>query len=414
MFEKLGIENILKSKIATGLEIVLSPDGGYEMNVVVLKKNKSALILEKQAEAIANPEELTKIIDLTNPIVLLLNGKGIIHRKITVSETDILTSILNKVLPNANMEEFIIQRTLLGNTQEFISIIRTTAINEVMDMLKKLNVVNIGECILGPFVVNNVILLMDEKMVANNQLHFDKYQLQLKDARITDVSIVDASNTDDRIVIGGEHITSKLLLPFAAAVSYFVENSGGVINSSIINVVKSEHQQKRKFELVGWSVLLISFVILLINYFTFNYYWGKSQEINTLFTLNQSALQHYETLKTEFDNKKQFLEQNGLLENSRTSFYMDELAASLPESIQWLDANVCPVKKKQNSENDEGFYFENKTINITGKCNRSADLNDWIKQIKKNVWVNSTSLLDYKQDNANEDGSFLIRIEFKN
>lgn len=203
-----------------------------------------------------------------------------------------------------------------------------------------------------------------------------------------------------------------MILAFAAGISYFTSNLSGVINSESINTFKEENKQKRKFELTGWTILIAAFVILLGNYFVFNYYWQKDQEINTLFTLNQSALQHYEALKTEFDNKNKFLEQNGLLENSRTSMYADELAAGLPESIQWLDVTICPLKKKQNSNGDEELYFEKKLITISGKCKRSADLNDWIKQIKKYSWVNSTSLVDYKQDNANEAGIFLMNIEF--
>ena len=41
MLKKIGFENIIKSKTAAGIELVLLPDGSYEINAVVLKKEKS-------------------------------------------------------------------------------------------------------------------------------------------------------------------------------------------------------------------------------------------------------------------------------------------------------------------------------------------------------------------------------------
>ncbi len=292
--------------------------------------------------------------------------------------------------------------------------IRTNALNEIVEALNQFKILNIADCLLGPFAITKMIPLMDDRIIANDRLRFDKYQLQLNAGQITDINIVEAADTDERIVIGGEYIPSKLLISFAGAISYFVGGTTGVLNSYTIDIVKEEQKEKSKFELLGWSLLVATFLVLMINYFIFDHYWNKNQEVNTLFTLNQSALQQYEVLKTEFDQKNEFLQQNGLLENSRTSFYVDELAASLPESIQWSDVNICPLKKKQNSDESEAISFENKTLTIAGKCTRSADLNDWIKQIKKIAWVNSSSLLDYRQDNANEDGLFLINIELKN
>jgi len=413
VFEKIDFKNIVKNSTATGLEVVLLPEGNYEMNVVVVKKKKAALSIESKIEGIKSIDELSKMIDKNHPLVLVINGKGILHRKVTLLETDTPETILNKVLPNATIEEFVMQRIALDESQAFISVIRANALNELTESLKRANLVNIAECLLGPFVVNNVVSLLDQQTIINNRIQFDKYQIQTNGQQITELSIIDPANTNEKILIEGEYVSSKLLLPFAAAVSYFVGNTEGVLNSENINILKEEQAQKRKFELTGWVALIAIFVVLLINYFTFNHYWKKSQDINSLFTQNESALQHYEALKAEYERKKGFLEQNGLLENSRTSFYADELAASLPESIQWLDVNICPVKKKQNSEEDKGIYFENRIITISGKCRRSADLNDWIKQIKKNVWINSTSLVAYKQDNANEAGLFLIKMELK-
>ena len=195
------------------------------------------------------------------------------------------------------------------------------------------------------------------------------------------------------------------------ALSYFLGADAGIARSEVIDNIKEEFKQKQKFEFIGWSLLIAAFSVLLVNYFVFNHYWTKTRGLSSTLASNQSALDRYDTLKLEFAEKKEFLQQNGLLENSRTSFYADKLAASLPPSIQWIDVNIHPVKKKQVNDETEGFFFENKSIKISGKCQRSTDLNDWMKEVKLKSWISSVTLLNYTQDNATDDGLFLIEIK---
>ena len=110
MLKKVVFENILKSKTAIGLEIVLLPDSAFEINVVVLKKNKSLISSEKQIKGIKDIAELTGQISNKLPLILIFSGKGIIHRKVVLSEHDTQVTLLNKVLPNANVNDFYIQQ----------------------------------------------------------------------------------------------------------------------------------------------------------------------------------------------------------------------------------------------------------------------------------------------------------------
>nr|MBA3971457.1 PilN domain-containing protein [Bacteroidota bacterium] len=72
-----------------------------------------------------------------------------------------------------------------------------------------------------------------------------------------------------------------------------------------------------------------------------------------------------------------------------------------------------PVKKKEANDVSEAFSFESKTIRISGKCDRNTELNDWMKKIRKNEWVAEVRLLNYKQDNAKEDGVFFLELKLK-
>lgn len=414
MLKKVDFKNIIKSKTALGVEIILLPENAYEINVVVLKKIKSILTNEKQKERIANFEELAQFVDTKFPIILVLNGKGIIHRKIAFSENDTPITLLNKVLPNANPNDFDLQQTIISESQIFVSLIRSSIINEIFEQLKKNKLTNIAGCLLGPFVINNLLPLINTNIISNEQLRFGTYQLQIREQQISDLTIAESEEINEPILIGDDLIQSKLVIAFAAALSYFLGTDNGIEKSLVINGIKEEFKQKQKFEFAGWSLLIATFCILLGNYFIFNHYWTKTLDLSSTLSSNQSALNHYGTLNKEFAQKKDFLEQNGLLESSRTSFYADKLAENLPSSIQWIEVNIHPVKKKQSGVETEGFFFENKIIKISGKCQRSTDLNDWMKTVKLKSWISNVTLLNYTQDNATDAGSFLIEIKLIN
>lgn len=413
MLQRFGLENITKSASAAGVEIVILPDATYVMNLVILKKNKNELIVEKKQEGITSFQVLAQQLGAVTPFVLLLNGKGIIHRKVSVSESDVPSSLLSKVLPNANVDDFILQQYTVDATHAFISVVRAEVFNTILEELKKIERLNIAACVLGPFVMNNMLPLISDKLRMDNTIRFSKYILSVDAGQITDLVLSEAEHEEERMFVAGEYIHTGLLLSYAAAINYFVGGATGVMNSEMITEIKESNKQKQQFVLRGWVLLVASFAILMINYFVFNYYWQMNREISALLSLNQSGLERYEKVKQELEQKKAFLQQNDLLESSRASFYSDRLAVDVPVSIQWTDVTICPMRKKQTAEGYEEVYFESENIFISGKCKKSVDLNDWIKQIKQYPWVNTAALADYKQDSENEYGLFVVKVELK-
>ena len=364
----------------------------YELNLVVIKKQKTTLVAELQKEEITSFEEATKLIDPKLPLILLINGKGIIHKKVNVNETDTPATLLNKILPNANLDEFIIQQTPVNSNQVFVSVIRLNILTEIVEGLVKNKLTAIFGCFLGPFVVNALLPLMDSNLINNEHLIIANHRLQIREQQITDITGTEFAANN--ILIGNDTISQKTVIAFAGALTYFTGNQDDISNSALLNALKEEFIQKQKFELRGWVALAATFIILKVNYFVFNNYWSKNNEMNSQLLLTQSALQRYDTLKTEFAQKKEFLEQNGLLENSRTSYYADNLAKDLPGSIQWTSVNIHPLKKKKAGDESEILQFENKMIAVSGNCQRSTELNEWMKQVKKQNWVNDITLVN--------------------
>jgi Tfp pilus assembly protein PilN len=412
MFKKPWGENMFKSKTAAGLEVILLPDGNYQLHLVTLKKQKSILLPEIQREALSSFNEVQQLLDSKTPLILIINGKGIVHRKISSSENDTPAILLNKLLPNAQVEDFVIQKTPVNTTEIFVSVIRLNVLTDLIQELVKNNLTGITACFLGPFVITTLLPLLNNDLIINERLSISNFHLQIREQQITNIETI-TDPFHEHLQIGNDLLPQQLVIAFAGALSYFTGNTNDVFNSVLINEIKEEFSQKQKFELRGWVLLVATFVILIINYFVFNNYWNENKEMNAQLELTQVALQRYDKLKMEFDQKKQFLEQNGLLENSRTSYYADQLSKKLPLSMQFTNLEIHPLKKKKAGEEENGFLFEKKLIRVSGNCQRNTELNEWMKTIKKQNWVEDIVLSNYRQDNARENGIFLVEIKLK-
>lgn len=412
MLKQIRLERLTKSKSSAGLEIVILPDGSYQLHVLVLKKQQATLISTAQRSSLASFAEVKAVIDPKTPITIAINGKGIIHRKVHTSENDPASVLLNKLFPNANADDFIIQKTPVSAEEAFVSVIRLTAFQAIIQELTANDLTNIAACFLGPFGVQRLFPILENSITGPGFLDVPNFRLQLSDQRITGIEST-TYTPQGFIKIGTEQFSYELLIPFAAALAYYTNEGNDIFNSQALNKLKEEFLQKQKFEFRGWSLLVATFLVLIINYLVFNNYWSKNREMNTRLESAQAALNRYEKLKAEYDQKQQVLKENGLLDGSRTSYYADQLAIELPLSIQLTGLNIHPLRKKKPGEEEHGFSFENRHILVSGNCQRNTELNEWMKKIKKLSWTGEVTLLNYKQDNLKDNGLFLIEIQIK-
>ncbi len=408
---KSGFDNLMKSASVNGVELAIQSDGKYLFHLATLKKEKSTIVIEQQVVCVNTIADLKEKIDAKMPLVISITGKGIINKKIDATPIDSNKILLNKILPNANEAEFCIQKTLIDDKSIFVSVIRNSLLDEILNEFKTIGIDSIQECYLGPFAINNCLPFIDEKI---NNIQLKNYKLGVKNGLIQDLNQDDTFTAENVITIGDDPIQLEQLISFATAFSYHRNTlNSGIVNSILLEELKLNFKEKRKFVSRTWAMLLSFFFILLINYFVFNNYWTKNNEISSRLEINKSSLNRLDTLKNEFQQKKMFMQQNGLMENSLTSFYADKLAESLPNSISWTNLEIHPVKKKEANAESDLIQFENKIIRISGNCQYSLDLNDWMKHLKNFLWIDKLELLNYKQDNANDKGAFLLEIQLK-
>ena len=344
MLKDLTYASLLKSKIAAGVEVIFLPEGGWHCNAMILRKSKKGLEVVAAHTGLEDMKALQREVNSKLPINIVINGKGIIHKKVTISEGDNDIKLLEKVFPNAKISDFYLKKTPIEGSTVYISIVRKNTIDDLLTSLTN-NGYHFSGISLGPFCINGIIPLVDH---TTKNFSLGSYKLELND----DNTIVDFQDnqinlSSEKITIAGEEIKQQAAIAFASAFQYFFpQASETMMVVPSVDFSKSELVQKKLFQLGGWGVLLFFLVVLLGNFLLFDHYGKQFQQLDTSFSGRKGQLTAANELKIKVKEKQDFLEKAGLKGASKTSYFADRLALGLPASIQFTQLLMFPPEKK--------------------------------------------------------------------
>lgn len=405
MLKLLLNSDFIKGKTCTGVFVFINPDSSYRISVCNLKKSKKSVFIQKYASDLNSLTELNKYCNTKTPIVLCLDGKGIIHKSAPVSLDLDKTEAVHKIFPNANASDFMITIDKITDSNSMLSLARNEVISEVVSKLP--DGLFVIEYILGPMAINQILPLL---LHNNSVLKCDTYSLKISNNKIAEIEKVDLGNNKIIFNIGGENIPDNVIIAFSAAFRYFTGNEESVCYKAD-ECSSNDFFYKRIFTYSGWIALFVIFFILLANFIVFDNYRQRQSELSSRLSVNQDLLKQIDTLKNELSVKQIFIEKNGLLSFSKQSFYADRIASSIPDNVNLSLMKQCPLKTKLIDQIQPDI--QNDVILIEGESKNSVRLNEWINKLSLENWIEQVDVTNYSQENSNSRGKFSIKIKLK-
>jgi Tfp pilus assembly protein PilN len=118
-------------------------------------------------------------------------------------------------------------------------------------------------------------------------------------------------------------------------------------------------------------------------------------------------------LKEELAEKKELLQETGMSESSKASFYIDRIAVSVPKGIQIESLETNPMLRKKTG--DKQIKFNIGVITVSGTSKKSTVFNDWLKSITELDWVEKVEKFTYNKTEDKQNGlaEFYIEIKYK-
>ena len=404
-------EKIHKITKAAGIEITLLQEGQYKILLTVLTLSKNSIVLEKKESILDGKiESLKEVLEKDTPVYVVLNGRGILHKKITDSGSD-TASLIQSVLPNAKVQDFYIQ-TSVAEKSSLVSIIRKELVDPILIALES----NQWHCIglsLGGSVVKSIVSLISEE-VKTGLFNWSSHSIELdKEGSIVDYKQLVASAEKKYFKLDTEKVEDDYLLSYAAAFSILVNTDPQEPFVDRVILVKEEYLNKLLFQKLSWSVLVLFLVVLMVNFILFTNFSSKNNELSQKESKYSSLFSEMENLSKEVKEKEAFLSEAGWLKSSSNTFYADRIAASVPSSVKLTEFSINPLDERKSKE-EKKELFSTGVILLKGDCTRPTELNEWLDKIKSIDKITKAKLVNYSYDTKENKGSFRIEIETKN
>ncbi|HTF04829.1 MAG TPA: PilN domain-containing protein [Bacteroidia bacterium] len=399
------LERLLMGSLFAGVEAEQRPDCVL-YHFVLLKRSGHKIAIVKTGSGLLSLEEILEQIGKAIPVVLVLTGKGIVHRLVPADPDAPVHVLLSKVLPNAVLNEFYVGAVPSSGHSHMVSVIRASVAVRICEETAVL--LSVIACRLGPVVVQDILALVDgerkEMWCGNHRIEFDA-------DRISSITYSENVEEHREYKIGGESVSGETVIAFAGAFSGMM-NSGDELKTGIARLAgaREEFLQRSLFRSGLKISLALVLMTLLANYFFFSQYWNRKNELESELLEQGNVIAELNQLNQRVESKTVFLNETGLLNRSSYAWCADQLAHSMPHGIQLTRMNFSPRIK---IAKEDSIGFDSDRLEISGRCEESLVLNQWLQQLKSKKWILNVSIQSYTQNRAPATGEFKLDIELQ-
>ena len=403
MLDFLDKYNLIKGQTVFGVEIIFNTKEEFTLIALELSLNKTGIEVTRKFVGITL-EELQKENKKNIPLYFSVGGKGVIHKKVKAEDNAKDQELLNQVLPNASMKDFYLQKSKIEGFESWVSVIRKDVLDNLIKKVTSLNLFGI-QFYLGPFALENTIPLLDKINLLTST-----HELIIENNSIIQLESLGSVANGEEYNIEGEVINSHELIAFGTAFNHFVSSVKiNLISADKIAEVKEEYLHKNKLMVVGFSIVAIFFIVVMVNLMVANSYEKTHNKLQYQVNSKQKYVVELTRLQQDLAIKEQFIQSSGVAMASKISYYTDQVALSIPESIQLNQLFVNPLAKRVNKAEDISFNYN--SIKIKGTVSRSIELNNWVKSLKEYDWVAEINIISFIQDNFKTAGEFEIELK---
>lgn len=397
------IKNISFLQIKKVLSVTVNnlPEG-ILYDYVILEKNKSQISIIDSGYQIREINDILSKITNKIALVLSIQGKGILTKSIQVQDEGSNEHIINKLLPNADIKDFYLSKTSTGEQQIVASIIRQNIADEIIALFPNKNIVGLS---IG---ANQIVHLFDV-LSEIKEWNYNNFQWRKEGEQINYIKL-EQTDISEWIRLGNERLHTDNTVSYAQGLSFLIALEESFVDLNVHKEHKQELLLAQVFTLSGWAILIVIFSVLLINFLLFDHYNKKLDSLSREVEQNSLVLSQMENLKEQIKFKENFVKNNST-GNTRFSYYADIIAGLLPQNIVLISLDMQSLKKRIKKGHEANF--EKNRIIIKGYTKNSRTLNDWIKALQQEDWIEDTEIIEYNREASNMSGEFELGIDVK-
>ena len=258
----------------------------------------------------------------------------------------------------------------------------------------------------GPFIFDNLLSVLS--LPPHSSVAYKNIQVEVGEEGITSFTPQQDDHTIHSLELADQTFDSNLLPSLAMGFAFLLGEECNYAGVDSVYHYREESQYRQKSINLIRIFLPAIFVLLLCSYFLFDHYYAKVEELNSQIALNEQLINRLDELKESYASKSKFLQQSGLLSDTKYAYYLDLFASHIPSSIVLEDITINPKIKK--SALSKEIAFERNIMQVTGSSFDSYKFNTWIKKLKEIEEFKEVNILEYEYKDSESCANFSIKI----
>lgn len=385
------LSKIIKFNNLLVLGVYKTDDGDMYYSLVIKKKGNTLNIVS--SSVYSDLEALVKAIDLNLPVLVLIDGKGILNKKIDINNEIDITWKKNLDFNTIYYTDY------KASNATYLSFSRKKTVDEIITNLQKKGL-QLIDFYLGPLPSVLLFPTIKESILHSNDtlLKFEQHVL-FEITKQTDSLVKNYTLGDKQI--------SQYHLPLYGAVIHFFLKQKDISKNESVNINTEEIIYKKSFNYFGVGMLVAFFMSLLMSYFLIQYYSAQNIDLNQQNVFSNQTYQQIIKLEAQKEQKMKILNETGQLSKNFLSFYVYKLSASVSPAVQINNLNVFPLSKE--IKENEKVSITSNYIFIKGSTKSESSFDDWLSKLKEMKWIRKFEIVSLKKDKKNVQ-QFEIKI----
>lgn len=364
--------------------------------ILQLENTKEGLTILKKDKI---PQDLhAEKWDKNLPFFLVLNTNQIIQKEVQGTESSD-EKLLHRAFPNISWTEFYYEIFRM-HSKSIIAIGRKSYVDQLLAMYKQQKIyiagISLGICSLS----ETIRYVAEDTLLTNTQIFSLKEDQQMVQSR--------KEFSEKPYDLNGLTIANSHVVAFSGILKLLINNGTTSGNILILNHQLHDDYNQKTFFTKSIKVFIgVLLGLLLVNFFAFNHYYKKAQEISQNLLLNKSSIESIKKIKERIISKEQKLKNTVEFTSSKSSLIINQITKELPQSILLSELVYNPLKKK--IKENEPILIDEATILVSGTTLDNNAFTNWIDTIEKLKFIKKVVILHFGKNDANET-VFSIKI----
>jgi len=360
--------------------VVRADHGDIYYSLHLKKKNNNVSMVS--GNSFTDIDALKKGININIPVILCIDGKGILNKKTDPkNETDIAWK--------KNLDFNAIYYTeYIANNLTFLTFARKKMIDDQIVIFQGIGLQAI-DFYLGPLPAALLQVVIKQENISSNET-----DLVFKESVLTDVVKSNDAKVQNYLI--GEASLSRYHISLYGAAIHFFTKQNTIKKNSAEGVKPADILYKKAFAYMGSGMLVLFFISLLSSYIAIQYYSDKNLVLNQENVYLSQNYQRVISLENQKEQKLKILNETGQLSKNFLSFYAYKIITSLPPSIKIDQLNLFPLDKEI-KENARVGIRANQLI-LKGSIANETVFNAWLSALKRFQWVGNFEIISLKKD----------------